>query len=343
MKSALISLFLILSIYQLSACEQPGGSSGPASAILDDGGGDGSNTPTDPPTGPSEIACEVSGPSTGIVGGQAVDSKAWIAKGTVFVVQEYQVDRDTRTSICTGSLIDKNMVLTAAHCVDRSKGNVARLSVYFTHQPECDSHLGRLSQKKKAVAELKIHPYWSSNSNTVTNRGDLAMLRIYGKAPNTYQPLKLAKEFLPLAEGAKVMIAGYGMTNPDYYGDFGGTVTLRTSEASPISAAEKAYLVQLTDDADEFNNESSNEMLYIDQSRGHGICGGDSGGPSLLKNAAGEPIVTGVASFVMNPRNSNRLCAYVAAHTSTFFHKLWIENTFKEMRTAESTYETPFR
>jgi secreted trypsin-like serine protease len=343
MKPALVSLFLILALFNLSACEQPGSSRGPAQTALDDGSGQTPNT--DPPGGPSEIGCETnsSGPYAGIVGGQAVDSKSWIAKGIVFVVQEYQVDRDTRTSICTGSLIDRNLVLTAAHCVDRSANNVARLTVYFTHQPECDSNLGRLSSKKKSVAEVKVHPYWSSNSNTVTNRGDLAILRIHGKAPNTYEPLKLAKDFLPLTEGGRITIAGYGMTNPDYYGDFGGTITLRFADALPISSTEKTYLSQLTDDWNEYNNLSSNEMLYIDQSRGKGICGGDSGGPSFLKNAANEPIVTGVASFVMNPRNSNRLCAYVAAHTSTFFHKLWIENTFKAMRTAESSFETPFR
>ncbi len=334
-KSLLLGLVLSLFVGVI-ACEQPGGSSG-TSATLDGGqdfdGGAG---------GPSELACNAS-TNAGIVGGQAVDNTSWIGKGIVFIMQEYQLDRETHTSICTGSLIDRNIVLTAAHCVDKSRNNVSNLSVYFSAQPECDSNHGRLSQKRKSVAELRIHPSWNPATSETTSRGDIALIRIYGKAPSAYVPVKLAKDFLPLPETQKIVIAGYGMTNPDYYGDFGGSVSLRMADALPINGGERAYLVQLTGDQNEFNNLASNEMLYIDQSRGKGICGGDSGGPSFMQNAAGEPVVTGVASFVMNPRNAGRLCGYVAAHTSTYFHKLWIDQNFKMMRTAESSFETPYR
>lgn len=345
MKPFLSSLILFSSLFIFAACDQPGGSNQPMQSALD---GD-NNPPSNPGgggdngAGPSEPNCSASRTPAGIVGGEAVDANSWIAKGIVFLMQEYQVDREMRTSICTATLIDRNLILTAAHCVDRAANNVARLSVFFTYRPECDSQMGKLHQSKKSVAEVRIHPFWNPSSTASTNRGDLAMIRIYGKAPNQYQPMKLTKEFIPLAAEKKVTIAGYGMTNPDYYGDFGGSISLRVAEATPISELEKTYLTQLTDDSTEFSNLSSNEMLYIDQSRGKGVCGGDSGGPSFLKNAQGEYVVTGVASFVMNPNNSNRLCAYVAAHTSTYFHKTWIESTFRQMRTLESSYETPYR
>jgi len=347
MKPVISILTLSLGLTLLAACDQPGGSSRPTQSMLDEGP-PADNPPFDDGTGegsaePVCVSRRSSEAFSGIVGGEAVDNNSWIAKGVVFVVQEYQVDRDTRTSICTGSLIDRNLVLTAAHCVDKSRANTAQLSIYFTTQPECDSQHGRLHQSKKSVAEVRVHPYWSSSNNTATNRGDLAMIRIYGKAPNTYEPVKLTKDFIPLPETQKVTIAGYGMTNPDYYGDFGGSISLRFTDAFPITAVEKTYLQQLTDDVNEFNNQPSNEMLYIDQSRGRGVCGGDSGGPSFITNAQSEPVVTGVASYVMNPKDSNRLCAYVAAHTSTYFHKIWIETTFNEMRTSESSFLTPYR
>ncbi len=346
---AILALTLGLSV---TACDQPGSSNKPVQSTLDqaedvppneNGAGNGGAGGAAEPVCALHQTTASSQPQAGIVGGEAVQTDSWIAKGVVFVVQEYQVDRETKTSICTGSLIDKNLVLTAAHCVDKSQNNTAQLSVYFTAIPECDSQHGRLHQSKKSVAEVRIHPNWTTNSTAAANRGDLAMIRIYGKAPNTYEPLKLTKEFIPLNDAQKITVAGYGMTNPNYYGDFGGSISLRFAEATPISATEKTYLTQLTDDAAEFSNLSANEMLYIDQSQGRGVCGGDSGGPSFLKNAAGEPVVTGVASYVMNPRDSTRLCAYVAAHTSTYFHKIWIETTFRAMRTAESSYETPFR
>lgn len=340
LKSALVLLFISL-FALLTACEQPGGSRQIQSTLdggdqsYDDSNGSGASEPPCPATRASIPA--------GIVGGQAVEENSWLAKGIVFLTQEYQVDRDTRTSICTATLIDQNIILTAAHCVDRARNNVARLSVYFTYRPECDSQHGTLHRSKKNVAEVRIHPFWNPADTSVSSRGDVALIRIYGKAPSSYRPMKLTNEFITLSENLKITVAGYGMTNPDYYGDFGGSISLRVAEAAPITAAEKNYLVQLTDDWNEFNNSSSNEMIYIDQSRGKGVCGGDSGGPSFLKNAQGEHVVTGVASFVMNPHNSNRLCGYVAAHTSTFYHRAWIESTFRQMRTLESIRESPYQ
>jgi secreted trypsin-like serine protease len=326
----------------LTACDS-GSSHRTVQSPPDSGGEDPTSNDSGGATEPTCATTHEPGLPSGIVGGQAVDGTSPVSKGIVFLMQQYQVDNTSRTSICTATLIDTNLIITAAHCVDRSQNNVANLSVYFTYRPECDSQLGRLHQSKKSVAEVRIHPFWNPNNNLATSRGDLAMIRIYGKAPSTYHPMKLAKDFVPMTDDEKITIAGYGMTNPDYYGSFGGSVALRMAEASPITAVQKNFLIQLTDDANEFNNQSSNEMLYIDQTHGKGVCGGDSGGPSFAKNAAGDMVVTGVASFVMNPNNSNRLCAYVAAHTSTYFHKNWIETTFRQMRTAESLNETPFR
>jgi secreted trypsin-like serine protease len=83
-------------------------------------------------------------------------------------------------------------------------------------------------------------------------------------------------------------------------------------------------------------------MLYIDQSQGRGICGGDSGGPSIMKNLSGEDVITGIASFVMNPDDPFKLCGYVAAHTSVYFHRDWLQKTFDELKTNETILQTPF-
>jgi len=286
---------------------------------------------------------------TGIVGGEQVLKDSWVAKGTVFIVQEFEEYGDRKTSICTGSLIDSNIVLTAAHCVDQSRSSYeSNLSVYFTHQPECESSHNSLDRKKRRATALRIHPLWDPMSSQTTNRGDLALIRITGKAPDGYTPLKLSNEFVPVPESFPILITGYGMVNPDYYGDFGGPISLRIGTAPPISDAEKQNLRELTGasegtpEATEFDNLPENEMLYIDQAQGQGICGGDSGGPSIVKNSAGQFVVTGVASFVMNPQNSNLLCAYVAAHTSIVFHKTWIQKAFQEIRNENSVLPNPF-
>lgn len=298
-----------------------------------------------------DLECPAGGvsPSVGIVGGEQVLKDSWIAKGTVFIVQEFSDFGNRKTSICTGSLIDANIVITAAHCVDRSEFNYqSNLSVYFTHQPECESANHSLNKKRRSVTAVRIHPLWDPMSSQTTNRGDLALVRISEKAPKGYSPLKLSSQFIPVPSGFPILITGYGMVNPDYYGEFGGPISLRVGTAPPISEEERAYLKQLTGAIDgtagayQFDNLSANEMLYIDQSKGQGICGGDSGGPSIVKDANGRFVVTGVASFVMNPRDSNLLCAYVAAHTSVVYHKAWIESAFREIRNENSVLETLF-
>lgn len=299
------------------------------------------------------VECHSGGvsPSVGIVGGENVQKDSWVASGVVFIIQEYEDFGSKRTSICTGSLIDTNMVLTAAHCVDQSQFNYRKnLKVYFTSQPECESINNTLERRKRLVSGVRIHPLWNPLSSSTTNRGDIALLRLAQKAPAPYVPLKLAAQFIPIPDGFPVIITGFGMVNPDYYGDFGGPISLRIGEAPPITPAERAQLAELvgpgangTSPTAEFENLPGNEMIYIDQTQGQGICGGDSGGPSILKNQNGDFVVTGVASFVMNPMNHNALCAYVAAHTSVVFHRGWIESAFRDLKNGDSTLETPFQ
>lgn len=288
----------------------------------------------------------------GIVGGQDVHTNNWLAEGIVFLMQTFKdTEGVEHTSICTASLIDTNIVLTAAHCVDKYKDEGTKINVYFTPQPQCEKSHGRLQKKKRSVVEVRIHPNWTPDETKTTDRGDLAMIRIGGRAPASYKPLKLATEFLPLSESIPVLVAGYGMVNPDYFGDFGGEISLRVTQAPGISASEKEALVSLAGSdysafpilPNEFDNAPTNEMLYIDQSHGRGICGGDSGGPSLMKTPTGQDVVTGVASFVMNPSDPTMLCGYVAAHTSVFFHKDWITQTFQQLRNQDSTLLTPFQ
>ncbi len=287
----------------------------------------------------------------GIVGGEDVPKNNWLGKGIAFLMQNYRSeDGRNRNSICTASLIDKNILLTAAHCVDKFvEGTESSLSVYFTNKPECENSKGQLGRVKRQVSAVRIHPYWNPNEARMQNRGDLALIRLKDKAPDYYKPLQLASQFVPLSEITPILVAGYGMVNPNYYGEFGGDISLRVTQVQGISPEKKMSLLSLTqahDAADEeyreFDNTAANEMLYVDQSQGKGICGGDSGGPSLMKTPAGQDVITGVASFVMNPEDPYLLCGYVAAHTSVIYYKDWISTTFEELRNADTQARSPF-
>lgn len=333
-----IGLITLVLFSFLTACTQPKEGAPPANR-------QGYNWMDDPESHANEAVCANSENfSSGIFGGQILDKDSWLAKGTVFILQSYSRDGEQHTSICTGSLIDRNMVLTAAHCVDRARNSLSRIAVYFTTEPECDSLHNRLESKRKHVASLRIHPNWDPDDSRTTDRGDIALLRLQSQAPKAYKPLKLSNEFVPLVPGVEVLVAGYGMANPNYYGDFGGPISLRVAKAPAISTEERELLSQVGDmPITEFANQPSNEMLYIDQTTGQGICGGDSGGPSLMRNSKGQFVVTGVASYVMNPQDPSLMCGYVAAHTSILFHRAWIEQAYMEMKTSDSSTEPLFQ
>lgn len=279
--------------------------------------------------------------SAGIVGGEAVHNNNWLAKGIVLLVQTSKNDKgQSQTSMCTASLIGADIILTAAHCVDKSVQEPSNLNVYFTPQPQCEQEQGRLEKVKQSVMQIKVHPNWRMEDENVANRGDIALVRLKKSAPLTYKPLKIASDFISLSESSPILVAGFGMTNPNYNGNFGGPVALRATQVSGLSQNQKTFLLQLIQNdpselaiyENEFNNLSTNEMLYIDQSQGRGICSGDSGGPSFMKTAEGEDVIAGVASFVMNPSNPKLLCGFIGAHTNVFYYKNWIFQTLQELK-----------
>lgn len=90
--------------------------------------------------------------------------------------------RQTKKHFCGGSLIRKNVVLTAAHCVDHRDANIIRPIV----------HIGRYhrSQNSQDYEEIKtkktiIHPHWDPDSNA----NDLAL--IFLEKDSSYQPIAL--------------------------------------------------------------------------------------------------------------------------------------------------------
>jgi secreted trypsin-like serine protease len=293
-----------------------------------------------------EAVCAPGTFDAGIVGGEKVKKTSWVSRGTVFILQK----ESHQTASCSGTLIDRNIVLTAAHCVDQSVDSPQKVSVYFSNQPECDRDHDVLEGKKRSVEAIEIHPSWNTNSPRAIGHGDIAILRIEGEAPSQFKAVPLSSEFL-LSPTSQILLAGFGMVNPDYYGSFGAPVSLRAAYTQPLAPAQKNYLLSLTSvdrnpsisELHEYDNSPTNELLYIDQTQGDGICGGDSGGPSFMKNSSGDYVLIGVASFVMNPFDASLLCGYAAAHTNVLYMRDWIEQSFLKIRNSISEKRSPFQ
>ncbi|MCE3009203.1 MAG: trypsin-like serine protease [Proteobacteria bacterium] len=199
----------------------------------------------------------------GIVGGAEVAAADPIAASTVMIV-----DVLSRKIYCTGTLISKNLVLTAAHCTER---NPRLMAIGFSRtMPNAGAKL-----EARQVVGGMVHPDWPKlTQQKEKNWGDVAVLRFQGEIPVGYKPAVLLSSSAPLVNGRAATLAGYGLLD----------MTTK-KEAAALMKTE----VRISD-----ANFSETEVLF-EQFQGRGACHGDSGGPALV-NANGRAIVFGVTS-----------------------------------------------
>lgn len=212
-----------------------------------------------------------------IVGGVTVPAADSVAASTVqvrvFIDSKYEV-------YCTGTLISRNVVMTAAHCLEIREFIFSR----------------KLDPKEMAITfGLKVEEASPANSRPVIggvyhrfydqtdiedpdakNNGDIALLRFSGTLPAGYKPAKVVFDAKRLEKDAKVILAGYGAT----------AMLPNVARASSLMKVE----VLLTQP-----DFSETEVLFA-QNNGGGACHGDSGGPAYLMQKSGEAVVFGVTS-----------------------------------------------
>lgn len=205
-------------------------------------------------------AIEPTQQSSAIIGGEKVDTSSNIGRSTVGIYES------KIGYICSGTLIAKNLVLTAAHCVDPKAQD---LVVIFAPEMKKASR-----DQIRRVTGSVVHPQYSEQVQA-KDMADIALLRIEGEAPVGYEvaPLLLTQGYLQ--KNTKTIVAGYGLNWTILLSR--GAGTLRTAKLE-------------IDDA----NFSRTEVM-IGQSVRRGICSGDSGGPAYLE-INGQLYVWGVAS-----------------------------------------------
>lgn len=222
--------------------------------------------------------------ATGIIGGQEAADNYIGSKYAMLIF-----DKPTN-SYCTGLLIHRDVILTAAHCI---KSDAAGLILAFGVQPLSGNYVSRRALK------VVTHPHYEKNKNQVNNpeRMDLALILLKDPAPKSHLVLEIPPPELSLAPGSLFTALGYGQI-----GNEQGAGVLRYVNLSIARIS------------------SSRSQFEVSQISGKGVCSGDSGGPAILRSR-GKDYVIGVASAIQWQQDP---CREKSVFMNTQAHREWI-------------------
>ena len=207
----------------------------------------------------------------------------------------------SRGNFCTGTLIAKDLVLTAAHCVP--SGSDYKL-VQFDAQRQ---------PNLRDTLRVERHPQFSQQTfDNHRATADVALIKLAAPVQNAAQATLFGGAFA-VAPGDRFAVAGYGLAERGN-GKTGGALRA----ASLVATGKPGNLqIRLVDPA------AKGERA------GLGACTGDSGAP-VFRDDGGRFLVIGVVSWSTGP-NGTEGCGGLTGVTPLSLYRSWVVDTARKL------------
>jgi len=253
---------------------------------------------------PSGIENSASEQSETIIGGSVVSTTDSISQSTIILL-------DTeKGGLCTGNIIARNLILTAAHCTQKNPQKI--IAVFSAKMPQSAEELRKMNWRR--ILGGKTSPAWPLlTENKEKDWGDIAILKFEGEIPAGFKAIKLLSRKESIRTGMNITLAGFGITDGIQHTE---TEALRKVSVKVANA-----------------NYSATEIL-IDQRSGRGACHGDSGGPAVIKVGKFDVLVGITSRGSKDPKDT---CLQYSVYTSIAGNLQWIQKAAQEISAAEFT------
>lgn len=259
----------------------------------------------------SEYALDISDSTENIVNGAPVKPSDVLSHSTValYAALPLRGGGTQFSNFCTGTLISRELILTAAHCfadfaaeLHTDVNTLARF-VYVGFGTDVATSLEDSRVKFKSLKSLTVHQAYRINSvRTATSIAmhDIALIRISSEAPSEAKTALLPLDSSNLRKGANIILVGFGLTDG-------------------VQQTSAVRMNRVTVKID--NPEITETQFTYKVINGKSACSGDSGGPAYIKNRTGSVSVVGVTSW------GDNTCTQLGAYTSVASHIPWIKET----------------
>lgn len=245
-----------------------------------------------------------------VINGQSVGPQYGIARTTVRLVSFLKSDgASIIMAVCSGTLIARDLVLTAAHCVQDEEGQPAQMvmardiggsleSAILADQWVVNPSYGRVKDGGFLGLGGYLRPV-----------NDLAVVHLSSAVGAQARIAELPESEIPVGGSVSVVIAGFGETQA------------RNSNSVGLlhSGHSIATMMSVAGDRDHQLNLS-----------GMQICEGDSGGP-VYSIQGSRIIVIGV-----NSHTDSKACLRNGRAISVFSHLNWIRQAARQLRSTLS-------